>query len=70
MEERKRATENFSPSRLVGKGGFGDVFGGVMRATKVAVKCLSPEGGAQLKPEVTAVTRYHNVMCKALILFW
>ncbi len=63
MDEVVKATDDFSPSRLIGKGGFGDVFWGMVRGTKVAVKLLTKEGAGQLKPEVTALTRYRCTYC-------
>ena len=49
--EISAATEKFSESRIVGKGGFGVVYVGYIRGSK--------EGKKQLKPELTALTRYH-----------
>ena len=37
----KDATENFSPNRLIGKGGFGSLYHGYMSCTHVAVKVLN-----------------------------
>lgn len=40
-DELKCATENFTNSRLIGKGGFGKVFRGIIRHTNVAIKLLT-----------------------------
>ena len=36
----KRATDNFSQSRLIGKGGYGTVYQGYINCSTVAVKVL------------------------------
>ena len=40
-EELNKATDNFSLSRLLGQGGFGQVYKGFVRHTTVAVKLLT-----------------------------
>ena len=37
-EEIRLATNNFSSANLIGSGAFGEVFHGIIRHTKVAVK--------------------------------
>ncbi|KAI3778234.1 hypothetical protein L2E82_07373 [Cichorium intybus] len=47
LDELQKATDNFSESKIVGKGGFGSVYKGVVadgsQTTLVAVKRLAPE---------------------------
>ena len=40
-EDLKQATGNYDPLKIVGKGGFGKVFKGLFRSTKIAVKLLN-----------------------------
>ncbi len=40
-KELQEATNSFSTSNLVGKGGFGQVYKGVLRGTSAAIKVLS-----------------------------
>ena len=44
QEELKYATDDFSDVRLLGKGGFGRVFKGIIRHTAVAIKLLTKVG--------------------------
>ncbi|CAM0909171.1 unnamed protein product [Alopecurus aequalis] len=53
--ELEIATENFSASRKIREGGFGSVYGGVLRNMKVAIKVLRPDGSqgrSQFEQEV------------------
>ncbi len=58
MTEIEQATGNFSDDRVLGYGGFGKVYWGLLRGTKVAVKRLNQKGAGQIKPEIDALTRY------------
>ncbi len=40
-EDVEKATGNLSPDNIIGKGGFGEVYRGLLRCTDVAVKILS-----------------------------
>lgn len=44
VEELKSATKNFSRSLMLGEGGFGGVYKGVLKDTNIAVKQLSQRG--------------------------
>ncbi|CAN4085976.1 unnamed protein product [Withania somnifera] len=58
VEELKTATKNFSRSLMIGEGGFGGVYRGVLRDTKdsnIAVKQLSQRGLQGHKEWVTEV---------------
>eukprot|EP00270_Netrium_digitus_P021960 TRINITY_DN9660_c0_g2_i4.p1 TRINITY_DN9660_c0_g2~~TRINITY_DN9660_c0_g2_i4.p1 ORF type:complete len:545 (+),score=192.71 TRINITY_DN9660_c0_g2_i4:210-1637(+) len=50
-EEIKAATDNFSPSRKLGEGGFGTVFSGTLHHTAVAVKVLKNTDAMQAANE-------------------
>ena len=44
ISELKQATEDFSPGRLIGEGGYGQVYWGLIRSTKAAIKVLTEVG--------------------------
>ncbi|XP_022147702.1 receptor-like serine/threonine-protein kinase ALE2 isoform X2 [Momordica charantia] len=60
----ERATNNFYPSRILGEGGFGRVYSGVLEdGTKVAVKVLKRDdhqGGREFLAEVEMLSRLHH----------
>lgn len=64
LNEIERATDNFNPSRILGEGGFGRVYGGVLLdGTKVAVKVLKrddQQGAREFLAEVEMLSRLHH----------
>ncbi|XP_021807069.1 nascent polypeptide-associated complex subunit alpha, muscle-specific form-like isoform X6 [Prunus avium] len=60
----ERATDNFDPSRILGEGGFGRVYSGVLEdETKIAVKVLKrddQQGGREFLAEVEMLSRLHH----------
>ncbi|KAF5946674.1 hypothetical protein HYC85_016902 [Camellia sinensis] len=60
----ERATNNFNASRILGEGGFGRVYSGVLEdGTKVAVKVLKrddQQGGREFMAEVEMLSRLHH----------
>ncbi|KAK8697015.1 hypothetical protein V6N13_113179 [Hibiscus sabdariffa] len=62
--EMERATDNFDDSRILGEGGFGRVYSGVLDdGTKVAVKVLKrddQQGGREFLAEVEMLSRLHH----------
>ncbi|KAL8224311.1 hypothetical protein R6Q57_019786 [Mikania cordata] len=62
--ELKAATNDFSSTNVVGKGGFGDVYKGVLTDHRiVAVKCLKNVTGGdnEFWAEVTIIARMHHL---------
>lgn len=63
-EELKEATNNFEPASLLGEGGFGRVFKGVLSdGTAVAIKKLSSgghQGDKEFLVEVEMLSRLHH----------
>ncbi|KAI7725313.1 hypothetical protein M8C21_029661 [Ambrosia artemisiifolia] len=62
--ELKAATNDFSSTNVVGKGGFGDVYKGVLTDHRiVAVKCLKnvTSGDNEFWAEVTIIARMHHL---------
>ncbi|GAB2296938.1 hypothetical protein Dimus_031040 [Dionaea muscipula] len=62
--EIKEATKGFSGDNMIGRGGFGDVYKGVMSDHRiVAVKCLRNVAGgdAEFWAEVTIISRMHHL---------
>jgi serine/threonine protein kinase len=62
LAEMERATDNFSPENVIGEGGFGRVYYGVLDdGLKVAVKSLTrDEGGKEFIAEVEMLSRLHH----------
>ncbi|KAI5664706.1 hypothetical protein M9H77_24029 [Catharanthus roseus] len=62
--EVEKATDNFSETRVLGEGGFGRVYSGVLEdGTKVAVKILKradQQGGREFLAEVEMLSRLHH----------
>ncbi|GMH04082.1 hypothetical protein Nepgr_005921 [Nepenthes gracilis] len=62
--EIEKATSNFNPSRILGEGGFGRVYSGILEdGTKVAVKVLKRDdhqGGREFLAEVEMLSRLHH----------
>ncbi|XP_022732425.1 receptor-like serine/threonine-protein kinase ALE2 isoform X2 [Durio zibethinus] len=62
--EIEKATDNFDASRVLGEGGFGRVYSGVLEdGTKVAVKVLKrddQQGGREFLAEVEMLSRLHH----------
>ncbi|XP_038879441.1 receptor-like serine/threonine-protein kinase ALE2 isoform X2 [Benincasa hispida] len=60
----EKATNNFDPSRILGEGGFGRVYRGVLEdGTEVAVKVLKRDdhqGGREFLAEVEMLSRLHH----------
>ncbi|XWS31834.1 hypothetical protein CRYUN_Cryun23aG0110200 [Craigia yunnanensis] len=63
-EELKEATNNFAPESILGEGGFGRVFKGVLSdGTAVAIKRLTnggPQGDKEFLVEVEMLSRLHH----------
>ncbi|GAB4854653.1 hypothetical protein Ancab_023235 [Ancistrocladus abbreviatus] len=60
----KAATDNFSNDNMIGRGGFGDVYKGILPDHRVvAVKCLKNVAGgdAEFWAEVTIIARMHHL---------
>lgn len=65
MNDIEKATDNFDSSRILGEGGFGIVFGGVLgNGTKVAVKVLKKRddlhSNHEFLSEVEMLSRLHH----------
>ncbi|XP_050216756.1 receptor-like serine/threonine-protein kinase ALE2 isoform X2 [Mercurialis annua] len=62
--EIENATKNFDASRIIGEGGFGLVYSGILEdGTKVAVKVLKRDdnqGGREFLAEVEMLSRLHH----------
>ncbi|WOH08941.1 hypothetical protein DCAR_0728392 [Daucus carota subsp. sativus] len=71
LNDMERATDNFAASRVLGEGGFGLVYGGVLEdGTKVAVKVLKrddQQGDREFLSEVEMLSRLHHRNLVALI---
>lgn len=64
IDEIERATDNFKASRILGEGGFGLVYGGILDdGREVAVKILKREdqqGSREFLAEVEMLGRLHH----------
>ena len=60
----QRATDNFNSLRILGEGGFGRVYSGILEdGTRVAVKVLKrddQQGGREFLAEVEMLSRLHH----------
>ncbi|CAI5499865.1 unnamed protein product [Closterium sp. Naga37s-1] len=63
-EEIQRATDNFSPQLVLGEGGFGTVFSGLLGGGKVAVKVIKTEdadrAAKEFQREVELLSQIHH----------
>ncbi|CAK9276977.1 unnamed protein product [Sphagnum jensenii] len=68
MDDIKAATHNFSRGAIIGSGGFGNVYKGVLKSgSEIAVKCFkncSPAGDAEFVHEVEMISsvRHRNLV--------
>lgn len=64
ISEMERATDNFRPDNVIGEGGFGRVYQGVLDSgIEVAVKVLTRDdhqGGREFIAEVEMLSRLHH----------
>ena len=62
LAELERATDKFKPENVIGEGGFGRVYCGILDdGTRVAVKVLTrDEGGKEFVAEVEMLSRLHH----------
>eukprot|EP00252_Welwitschia_mirabilis_P019346 TRINITY_DN4451_c0_g2_i4.p1 TRINITY_DN4451_c0_g2~~TRINITY_DN4451_c0_g2_i4.p1 ORF type:complete len:941 (+),score=210.77 TRINITY_DN4451_c0_g2_i4:231-3053(+) len=64
LSELEKATDKFNPQNILGEGGFGRVYRGVLAdGTRVAVKVLTREdqqGGREFVAEVEMLSRLHH----------
>ncbi|TVU02912.1 hypothetical protein EJB05_51563 [Eragrostis curvula] len=70
FSELKQATENFSDTMKVGEGGFGRVYKGLLRNTRVAVKMLRSQnlqGQSQFQQEIVVLSRVRHPNLVTLI---
>eukprot|EP00252_Welwitschia_mirabilis_P017499 TRINITY_DN3877_c0_g1_i1.p1 TRINITY_DN3877_c0_g1~~TRINITY_DN3877_c0_g1_i1.p1 ORF type:complete len:326 (-),score=61.72 TRINITY_DN3877_c0_g1_i1:801-1778(-) len=70
-KQLQAATGNFSSSNIIGNGGFGSVYRGVMQdGTKVAIKLLdhaSKQGEHEFRVEVDVLSRLHSPYLLGLV---
>ncbi|CAM6121957.1 unnamed protein product [Calypogeia fissa] len=62
-KQLRDATGGFSPSNLLGEGGFGQVYKGIIDGNLVAVKMLkigSKQGEREFRAEVDSISRVHH----------
>ncbi|KVI01186.1 Concanavalin A-like lectin/glucanase, subgroup [Cynara cardunculus var. scolymus] len=73
LSEMEKATDNFNESQVLGEGGFGIVYGGLLEdGTEVAVKVLNKigkQGGPEFLAEVEMLSRLHHRNLVRLIGF-
>jgi hypothetical protein len=72
-DKLSEATDFFNPNNLIGEGGFGQVYRGVLRYTTVAIKILT-EVSARLPPMYAYIYIYiyselSGTECKNFIMY-
>ncbi|KAK7274409.1 hypothetical protein RIF29_15495 [Crotalaria pallida] len=63
LDEIQEATSNFNPSLKIGEGGYGSIFKGILRHTKVAIKVLHPDsmqGPSEFQQEVDVLSKIRH----------
>ena len=64
LKELEAATENFNSDNLLGRGGFGTVYKGILASREVAVKRFSrssQEGKQDFIAEITTISNLHHI---------
>ncbi|CAI9304399.1 unnamed protein product [Lactuca saligna] len=72
LEEIKSATNNFDDNKVIGKGGFGKVYKGVLSHSKVAFKRLDRkhgQGNPEFLKEILTLSRYTHENLISLLGF-
>ncbi|KAH9332015.1 hypothetical protein KI387_004123, partial [Taxus chinensis] len=74
FQELKQATNNFSTQNVIGSGGYGKVYKGMLAVDRqmVAVKRATTEsmqGGAEFKTEIELLSRVHHMNLVGLVGF-
>ncbi|XP_057533562.1 U-box domain-containing protein 33-like isoform X2 [Amaranthus tricolor] len=63
FSDLQNATNNFDPSLIIGKGGYGKIYKGFLRHTEVAIKILDPEskqGPQEFEQEVDVLSKLRH----------
>ncbi|KAK4743628.1 hypothetical protein SAY87_009940 [Trapa incisa] len=66
-EELANATDNFSMSKIIGKGGFGSVYYAELRGEKVAIKKMEMQASREFLAELSVLTHVHHLNLVRLI---
>ncbi|XP_026408313.1 lysM domain receptor-like kinase 3 isoform X3 [Papaver somniferum] len=66
-EELAKATNNFSSSKLIGQGGFGTVYYGMLRGEKAAIKKMDMQASKEFLAELNVLTHVHHLNLVHLI---
>ncbi|KAK4770214.1 hypothetical protein SAY87_030746 [Trapa incisa] len=66
-EELANATDNFSMSKIIGKGGFGSVYYAELRGQKVAIKKMDMQASREFLAELRVLSRVHHLNLVRLI---
>ncbi|GAA0153592.1 hypothetical protein LIER_11793 [Lithospermum erythrorhizon] len=70
FSEIKEATNNFDPSLIIGEGGYGSIYKGLLRHTQVAIKMLnsnSSQGPSEFLQEVNILSKLRHPNLVTLI---